>query len=159
MTKKYAVAIFCFAVCIVVTVGTIWSFSLETPIESSETSSSLVDWLYSRIAPNENIPKEVFSQIVRKGAHFTEYFVLGLECVGLVWMIIRAKKDIRRGDSFYLLPVLFGFLVASVDEIIQLYSGRNASFWDVLLDTLGAFVAVLVVRGILLVFAGSRTAK
>lgn len=74
---------------------------------------------------------------VRKTAHFTEYFILGLFFGGA---FIRFRKKSKR--SFLLL--LGGFLVAFIDErLVQqfLVSDRTSSYKDVLLDCIGFYLA------------------
>ena len=67
----------------------------------------------------------VTEHFVRKLAHFTEFFVLGLELAVLFC-------------SFSSKPILFSLLVALTDETIQLFTGRGSQVKDVWLDFFGA---------------------
>ena len=53
--------------------------------------------------------------------------------------------------------VCFGSIVASVDETIQILSGRGSSFFDVMIDTSGYLFALLMVS--LLYFVSSCIIK
>jgi VanZ family protein len=74
--------------------------------------------------------------ILRKGAHMTEYAVLGL-------LLLRAV-----GRE---LPALaLGIAYAITDEFHQHFvRGRHASPIDVLIDTVGLTIGIFVVRGLL----------
>ena len=127
----------------------IFSFSLQPADTSSQVSSGFGRWLIEVFAPNfidefESMPEEQLAYIhflLRKCAHFTEYFILG----ALV-LLSQRHAGIRRKIFTGLVICM---LVASVDETIQLFvSGRSGQISDVLLDTAGAAVGSLVVRRI-----------
>lgn len=72
---------------------------------------------------------------VRKFAHFTEYFILGV----LVYFTLRSFNI----KNYYWM-ILLCFLYAYSDEIHQLFVlGRSCSIFDVLLDTLGSLFSIL----------------
>lgn len=86
----------------------------------------LVEW----ICPDGFEHTELLETIIRKGAHFTEYFILGM----LMSQTVKEAKSKRR----VLLPWVAGTLVACCDETIQLFSdGRAGRVADVLLDSSG----------------------
>lgn len=71
--------------------------------------------------------------LVRKLAHFTEFACLGSLLAWLLGML--GKKTVW--------ALLGGFLVASVDETIQMFvPGRGPGILDVLLDTCGALSGI-----------------
>ncbi len=75
--------------------------------------------------------------IVRKTAHFTLYFILGI-IVYLLLTSYNVKKPI-------LYSILFCLLYACSDEIHQLFSsGRTAKVMDVCIDTFGSSVAIII---------------
>lgn len=82
----------------------------------------------------------VFTEhIVRKCAHFAEYFVLGL----LLYSTAHAYADKIKHNVMSAL--LSGMSVAVIDEIIQIFSpGRSCQFLDVVLDFCGITLAVIV---------------
>lgn len=76
--------------------------------------------------------------VLRKLAHLTEYAWLGIA----LYSAFRVFR-ISHGEKYTL---VISFLVASVDECIQLFSpGRSAEFKDVLIDTTGAGLGILLV--------------
>ncbi len=84
---------------------------------------------------------QLWHHYIRKSAHFTEYFVLGL-------LVFRGIRGERRGwrSSWALATVLVAACYAALDEIHQAFvPGRTASAWDSMLDTTGAIGAQIVV--------------
>ena len=76
--------------------------------------------------------------VVRKGAHFSIYFLLGF----LVISYIKEFDDITKKTMF--LAILLCMVYACSDEIHQLsVSGRSGEFFDVIIDTLGASIGCL----------------
>ena len=79
---------------------------------------------------------------VRKLAHFTEFFILGTELSGLLWL------ERRRSVQSYLNIWFAGELCALLDETVQIFSGRGPSVADVGLDTAGATCGIFLLLGI-----------
>ena len=87
---------------------------------------------------------EKFQVVIRKGAHFSIYTLLGFLTMGFVntFNIDNKKKVIF---SF-----LFGVLYAVTDEIHQLFSsGRTAKLLDVGIDSLGVIFGILIISFII----------
>ena len=79
------------------------------------------------------------NRIVRKLAHLTEFTILG----GVLYMILR--RYITYGTVIKTIGL--GMFIACLDEFIQLFSpGRSSQFSDILIDTVGIFIGVLVVK-------------
>ena len=76
--------------------------------------------------------------IVRKGAHFINYFFLTVFLTSLVYS--HSKKLLLS----LITSGIFGFSLAIIDEIIQQGSdGRNSSYFDVLIDSAAVFTALI----------------
>lgn len=76
---------------------------------------------------------------VRKFAHASEFFVLALLFINLIY---QSKGKVKW--QYLLVTILFCFLYACTDEFHQKFIvGRTSRFTDVLIDTCGATVAVL----------------
>ena len=109
--------------------------------ESSNQSNFIVN-IISNIFNINNI--ELLSLIIRKIAHFTEYFILGL----LVYnMIYNYNKKIH-------ISIIICILYAISDEIHQLFvPGRSCQFIDILIDStasiLGIYLLYLLYKYIL----------
>lgn len=85
-----------------------------------------------------NIQLDEVSWMVRKTAHFTQFFVLGM-----LWFLTWSQKLILSKTIKWAL--LFTCLTAVMDETIQLFSdGRAFSVVDILIDISGAITGILV---------------
>jgi VanZ family protein len=74
---------------------------------------------------------------IRKGAHFTEYFIFGV-------LLLRAVRGDRRGWQlrWALVALALAACYSALDEFHQSFvPSRTASPWDSLLDTAGAATA------------------
>ncbi|GCF95805.1 membrane protein [Enterococcus florum] len=79
---------------------------------------------------------------IRKGAHFTTYFILG----GSLFLGLMPKLK----QKTYVLPGIFAWLsatgYAAMDEFHQMITGgRTPLFQDVMLDSIGALTACLLI--------------
>ena len=118
----------------------IWGQSMLPKSLSAGESSYLMRILKPLLDPNARIDDAVFHHWLRKAAHFSEYAALGFCVSGFLWSL-QWKKRISRVPTAILAP----FLIASIDECIQLFSaGRGAQIRDVLLDTFGALFGLTV---------------
>lgn len=84
--------------------------------------------------------------LIRKCAHFIEYFILSL----LILRGIRAgRRDARLGWALAAIAVVAGY--AALDEFHQSFvPGRTAAVTDVLLDTTGGIAAQIVAALVIL---------
>ena len=135
-----------FAILAALWCGVIFFLSSENSAESSRRSGEVVTTICEVFVPNfETYPQEKQSEIVesmsfsvRKAAHFTAYAVLG----AFLFQIFCFVKDKR---SRSLLAIGSAFLYAASDEFHQSFSpGRSCEFRDMLIDTGGAALAVLL---------------
>lgn len=103
--------------------------SAQPASASSEESGTLLLWL-------QQFFPWMTDKIVRKTAHFTEFFILG----GLVSCTVRsARKNIPWP------AMAAGLAVAVTDELIQLtQQGRSCEVRDMCIDTAGAVLAALL---------------
>ena len=111
---------------------------------SSRIVGPLVHWLFPHLS-DEAVHGIVM--FVRKCAHVAEYAVLAL----LLWRALRkpaehGKAPWRWSKAGLVLALVA--LYAASDEIHQAFvPSRQASVWDVLLDTSGAALALLCLWG------------
>ena len=81
----------------------------------------------------------ILNRIVRKLAHLTEFTILG----GVLYTILR--RYITYGTVIKTIGL--GMFIASLDEFIQLFSpGRSSQISDVLIDTVGVIIGILLVK-------------
>ena len=111
---------------------------LSTDTFSSEHTSAILipvlHWLFPH-ARHETL--ELMQTIIRKTAHFTEYFIFSV-------LLIRGLRGKVRGWQLRLaiwaVAIAAGY--AALDEFHQSFvPSRTASPWDALLDTVGALSA------------------
>ena len=119
----------------------IWQFSLAPGKVSSGTSGRVVD-LCNEMLNGIGIEAKITGRMVRKAAHFSEFFVLGV-LASLSFL----------GHGFRHWCWLSGFVVvpvAAIDECIQLFvPERGPHILDVLLDTAGGLCGTLALFVIL----------
>ena len=78
---------------------------------------------------------------LRKTAHFTIYFCLGLSVISFLCEFYEITYKI------IIYSVLFVFIYACSDEIHQLFiNGRSGELLDIVIDTLGGFVATYLYK-------------
>jgi len=140
MTGKEKIFMVFYAVLTLVSAAAIVGFSGQNGRQSDALSKSLSSSVLSAL-PVDGTAKNLalMNRILRKTAHFSLYFLLG---VGLTGMIGR-----RKGARAALTVVALGGLFALSDEFHQRFSpGRSASGWDVLLDTCGVAAGLAVLK-------------
>ncbi len=135
--------------------GLIFSFSVETAAESTETSGGFIaffmeKWLpgFTDLSPAEQTAKiESVTFFVRKSAHFCVFAVLGfLTHAALL------SSDVR-GLRAFLSASVIGALYAVSDEIHQTFvPGRAGMVRDVLLDTAGVLTGAAALWVLVYVF-------
>lgn len=143
ITKKIIFGILIFINCI-----TIFYFSNQIADDSSMQSSRVVNFIAQIIPAIRNMQEpdktilleEILTPIVRKGAHFSIYTLLGILTVNYAFTY--------KGRSFYqkgLTALMFCIFYAITDEIHQAFiPGRSNEIRDVLIDSLGALTGILI---------------
>lgn len=127
----------------------IFCFSAQTGEESGAMSGRITTWVVSLLVPNfESLPeteRELLCSrvgfIIRKGAHFSEYALLGFFLM-LHIQQIRKRVTVRR---FWLWSWVVGTLYAASDELHQGFvAGRGPSVTDVMIDSSGVIVGTIL---------------
>ncbi|MBQ8186686.1 MAG: VanZ family protein [Clostridia bacterium] len=118
----------------------IFSFSVETAAESTETSGGFIEFFMAKWIPGfteltdaEQTAKiESVTYFVRKSAHFVVFAVLGFLTCAALWS---CDVSVKRA---FLLAAVIGALYAVSDEVHQVFvPGRAGMIRDVILDTCG----------------------
>ena len=118
----------------------IWDNSMQNG-GSSDGFSLLVAETLTPIANKLGFHGNIWTlnRIVRKLAHLTEFTILG----SVLYTILR--RYITYGTVIKTIGL--GMLIASLDEFIQRFSpGRSSQFSDILIDTVGIVIGILVVK-------------
>jgi VanZ family protein len=108
--------------------------------EVSKENNKFVIYVFNLLGLDLNSIFGVLSDfIVRKAAHFTEYFILYV----LLYRAMNTKKDV--GIKVFIEAIIIVFLYACSDEFHQAFvPGRGPAFRDVLVDTCGGLTAFLI---------------
>lgn len=106
----------------------------------TKTIINIYEMKHGKITEEKKIEiKENYSFIVRKTAHFTIYLVLGL----LVSLVLIGKNLNIKQIIIY--GVLICMAYAITDEIHQIFvSGRSGEIRDIIVDTCGSTVGILL---------------
>jgi VanZ family protein len=122
----------------------VWAIAISafsTGAFASENTSRIIipvlHFLFPHASPDT---LEFMHHIIRKCAHFTEYFIFSL----LILRGIRAgEKGMRLRWALITILIVAGY--ASLDEYHQSFvPGRTAAVGDVLIDTSGGAIAQIV---------------
>ena len=116
----------------------IFKLSHQTATESSETSGSLIAWIYSVLGL-------IFSQdTIRTLAHLCEFGLFGFLTTNFVFSHTNKTKPV--------ISIIFAFLYAFSDEIHQLFiDGRAFQFSDLIVDLSGIIIGTALFT--LIIFA------
>ena len=138
-----------FIAVIVCSVLFIWSNSFRNSEVSMNASNGLRQMIidFFSYCFNIDIKKTFFMAFIRKIAHFTEYFILGVE------MYLFRNAYLKKNKTTLLNITYIGVLTAFIDETIQLIPtlGRSGEVGDVWIDICGYLLAFLVVFVILII--------
>ena len=113
----------------------IFMFSNQTADKSTGVSDKFVSSI-TNILNIKNKDEEI-SIIVRKTAHFMEYFILGI----LLFLNLRLYNL----DNKLIIGIIFCFIYAVSDEVHQIFiDGRTPKLLDIFIDTLGASLSLFI---------------
>ena len=125
---------------IVVNTAVIFLSSMKSVEESVEISEGVMAFIKTIIDPNDKIDTEFFHHIVRKAAHFTEFFTLAM-----FYTVLRKKSEEYLPVQNTVMAVPFMTLLTAVlDEFIQSFTGRGTSVRDVMLDFSGSVCGIII---------------
>lgn len=130
----------------IIIMSTIIFLSNDSGLESNKKSDILLNFMKPLVESIQNIIKEKFGYtvseriIVRKSAHFINYFFLE---TALLLLIIKIFSKINIYSALGSIVFIFGF--ASFDEYFQKHvSGRTGKLSDVFIDVAGAIFALVI---------------
>lgn len=134
-------------------------FIFSNSLKSRSSSSAQSKPLENIIKPPLNaigITKDtdrIAELIIRKAAHITEFFVLTLLFVLVLhfW----GKKPLH----CLIIGGAVSAFAACIDETLQIFANRGASFTDVLIDCIGVALAILLCLGVKAIRDRKKKAK
>ena len=127
----------------------IFSMSAKNSTQSSSISGGFTYKILSMLfAQFRSIDKttqdsivEGLQFVVRKGAHFTAYAILGGLCFADLRVLDKFKLKIN-----FIIALVISALYAASDELHQYFvPGRSCEIRDVMIDSLGALTGITVV--------------
>ena len=147
---KKQIMLYLMLVFALVLAAAIFWFSAQNGEKSGNSSDNLSEKILQIIGSGNGEGGEEYEQtviafgtVLRKLAHFAEYFALGAAVCG--FFATFAMKPYRCGLISFGISVLY----AASDELHQYFvPGRHASVLDVLLDSVGVLCGVLVMLGL-----------
>ena len=134
---------------LVLWMSVIFIMSAQPAEESSQLSGGIVSSLIAAICRNFDTLSaqqqleitNIVTFIVRKTAHFSEYFVLGVLVSLIATTFNKLNYKLRFG-----LSIAFCVLYAASDELHQYFvPGRACRLTDICIDATGGAIAVLLV--------------
>jgi len=152
MKKKIIIFISWFLV--ILWMGLIYYLSDMNGVESTSKSEKAISTVIEKTVEvtnevgitNKNPKSSKISKLsefldypARKLMHASVYFVLTILVFNAFF-----QSDIKKRIFIY--SILFAFLYACTDEYHQAFSGRTSSFIDVLIDTFGSLIAILMIK-------------
>ncbi|WP_214627191.1 VanZ family protein [Paenibacillus agaridevorans] len=136
---------FMYGAAVLVWMAVIIGFSNQQASDSNALSSGLSDAIATTIRvmlPGLELDAGELNRVVRKLAHGLIYLVLGMLVLGTL-----TKLGVRGGRGVAI-TLLVCVLFAVSDELHQLFvSGRSGQASDVIIDSIGASIGILLFKG------------
>ncbi len=129
---------------IVLQTAFIFGNSFASVEESVSISGGVTAFLKGLLDPQGHMDDELFHHLVRKVAHFTEFFILSA-----LYALLRSLLSQPLRDKLLLLAPFAGLLTAVCDEFIQSFTGRGSVVRDVILDFFGVLTAFAMISACL----------
>jgi VanZ family protein len=113
----------------------IFSFSLQNGSISNLQSGVITRYIHTLLSNiNINLELTLLSLIIRKLAHFTEFFILGC-------LVRQSSFDLKRNDLLFYI-----FLIPILDEFIQSFiPDRAMSVMDMGIDSFGIVTGIITI--------------
>jgi len=145
MRKKANLLLIISTILVIAMVLIIFTFSNQTGGISVGKSQDIVDTLIQKLGIQKYLESNEWlyenrNYIFRKVLHFTEYAILA----SLMFITLRLREI--RLKQISIITLLFVCIVAAADEYYQSHiPGRSPQIIDVIIDTSGAFIAVITI--------------
>jgi VanZ family protein len=120
----------------------LWMFLIfSLSAQPAQKSDHLSIGVTEKVAPGTNMNLDVLNHVIRKNAHFFIYLVLA------IMVQITLTKNRIKGIKGMLFVIGICLFFAMTDEFHQLFVlGRGAQVKDVLIDSAGAIVGLVIFR-------------
>lgn len=127
-------------------IGFIFGNSLMNGTTSGSISGGITEAIYNILVKVQiNIRIEVLHTIIRKLAHFSEYFILG------IIMVLNVYQYLKEPKYFVSFSIGLCLLISITDETIQTFvDGRSGNIIDVGIDSSGFLLSILIMTIIII---------
>ncbi len=115
----------------------IWLNSVQSREVSGGFSLGISEF-FRHLLFGDTVDIELFHAIIRKTAHYVEFFLLGF-----LYEILKKRLDGRLFGTLFFFPLFASLFTAVCDEFIQFLTDRGTAVTDVLLDFSGALCGIL----------------
>ena len=140
----------------------IFAFSSESKADSGARSHGVTEIVAEILVPGfEDMTPDEQTRIVntlhrpvRKIAHFSEFCLLGMLSAFLVFLFGKGKYWM-----WWVIPTVSCLLLATADEVYQIFTGRGSSATDVIIDFMGSVVGICLVHLALYLVARKKAKK
>ena len=139
---------------ILVQTAFIWTNSVLSQESSGQMSGELTGFIKDMLGLRERVSDEFLHHIIRKTAHFTEFFILGA-----LYTMIRACLPVKIRSSLLIFPAFATLATAVTDEFIQSFTNRGSSVSDVVLDFCGALCAIIIFELVIYLYRTNKALK
>lgn len=129
-----------FAILVIGIMIAVFLFSSQSGGDSNHLSKGILEQIFEIFNVDADPLKlDLYNLVLRKIAHFSLYFLLG---TGTMGFLLTTSMKVKYS---FVLSLLFCILFAATDELHQFLSGtRNGNLLDVLLDSVGALLSILI---------------
>ena len=135
---------------LIIEILTIFIFSNEPGKKSESTSDSFASSVIDKVTSitnkdiTETKKKDLIVNtrfIVRKSAHFTIYFILGIT----IYLLLETYNI----KGIIILSIIICLIFGSIDEVHQIFiPGRTARIYDCIIDTIGGTCGIYLLVAI-----------
>jgi VanZ family protein len=129
-------------IAVILWMALIFKLSSQPAVQSGKMSNGITEInikVIEKVKPNAKFNLVKFDHMLRKNAHFFVYLFLG------VFVINALRRSGVRGYRCVVFALLICILYAASDELHQVFvTGRGAQVKDVIIDSAGACVGILV---------------
>jgi len=132
----------------------IFSNSMLSGEDSNQKSGVIVEIIRPIIDPDGHMATYEIQYIVRKTAHFMEFFILGASLTVISFLF--GKKVF---SPWLFMPMFFTLAAAVADEFVQSFTGRTSLVSDIVIDFSGGMSGIVLTIIIYAIFLAIKKHK
>ncbi len=128
---------------VLIWVALIFSMTFQEGTDSAKLSLGYAEQAHALLKQiGLTIEQDLVHTMIRKGAHITVYFFLGM------WLVNALLMHPLRPKNAIVIALVMALSIASLDELIQglWVEGRHGAWLDVFYDMVGASIGIVLMR-------------